>query len=160
MNLETEPALLRERLFGRSHRTVRGAREFAAGTLDAWGVAGRRDDVLLCVSELATNALRYGVPPGRGYRVRLLRFEGGVRVEVHDSGPGLSRLRVGAGMGLVIVAAVADRWGAHPRSPGKAVWCEFGTGPGTGAEPQVRAVHGGERRGAYTPGTWGMQLLP
>ncbi|MEV7618243.1 ATP-binding protein [Streptomyces sp. NPDC089799] len=116
---------MRERLFPRCRQTVRSAREFTATTLDAWDRTARLDDVLLCVSELAANALRHGVPPGRGYRVRLLAYEdGGVRVEVHDSGPGLSRIRVGAGRGLAIVAAVADRWGAVPRSPGKVVWCE------------------------------------
>ncbi|WP_324605140.1 ATP-binding protein [Streptomyces sp. NRRL S-87] len=125
MNLETQPALMRDRFYPRSRQTVRAARDFAVETLDAWGVGRRRHDVSLCVSELATNALRHGVPPGRGYRLRMLRFEGVVRVEVHDSGPGLSRLRVGAGRGLVVVAGVADRWGAVPRSPGKAVWCEF-----------------------------------
>ncbi|MER8098084.1 ATP-binding protein [Streptomyces goshikiensis] len=99
-------------------------------TLDAWGVTSRRDDLLLCVSELATNALLHGVPPGRGYRLRLLRFEGVVRVEVHDSGPG--RPRVGGrnpssegGRGLLLVAELADRWGIGPRTPGKVVWSEF-----------------------------------
>ncbi|MHC6626907.1 ATP-binding protein [Streptomyces globosus] len=91
-----------------------------------WGVAHHRDDLLLCVSELAGNALRHGVPPGRYYRVRLRRYEGGVRLEVHDSGPGLSRTRIGDGYGLRIVEALSDRWGAVPRQPGKSVWCEFG----------------------------------
>ncbi|WP_223837806.1 ATP-binding protein [Streptomyces venezuelae] len=135
MNVESQPALLRERLYPRSRQTVRPAREFAAETLYAWGVEGRRDDVLLCVSELATNALLHGVPPGRGYRLRLLRFEGVVRVEVHDSGGGLPRVgeadpgAVG-GRGLLIVAVVADRWGVGARVPGKVVWCEFGLGAG------------------------------
>ncbi|WP_308120410.1 ATP-binding protein [Streptomyces bambusae] len=126
MNLNTQPALLRERLFARCHRSVPRARAFTAETLDVWDVPWRRDDMLLCVSELATNALRHGVPPGRGFRVRLLRFEDVVRIEVHDSGPGLSRVRLGVGLGLEIVAAVADEWGAVPRSPGKVVWAELG----------------------------------
>jgi polar amino acid transport system substrate-binding protein len=95
----------------------------------------RQDDLLLCVSELATNALLHGVPPGRGYRVRLVRFEDAVRVEVHDSGGGVPRLRAAGGgaagegaggRGLRIVDALADRWGVEGREgPGKAVWCEF-----------------------------------
>ncbi|MCJ1679214.1 ATP-binding protein [Streptomyces sp. APSN-46.1] len=121
---------MRDRFYPRSRQTVPAAREFTGVTLDAWGVTSRRDDVLLCVSELATNAVLHGVPPGRGYRLRLLRFEDVVRVEVHDSGDGRPRVAdrdVAAerGRGLLLVTAVADRWGVGPRSPGKIVWCEF-----------------------------------
>lgn len=88
-------------------------------------MTARQDDLLLCVSELATNALRHGVPRGRGYLLRLLAFDGTVRVEVHDSGPGLSRIAERPpGRGLLIVAGVADAWGVLPRSPGKVAWCE------------------------------------
>ncbi|MFD8884988.1 ATP-binding protein [Streptomyces erythrochromogenes] len=135
VNVEVHPALLRERFYPRSRQTVRPAREFAAETLHAWGVTCRRDDVLLCVSELATNTLLHGVPPGRGYRLRMLRYDGTVRVEVHDSGggrPRIGRRDPGAegGRGLLLVAAVADRWGTAARVPGKAVWCEFAVGAG------------------------------
>ncbi|MFI5830523.1 ATP-binding protein [Streptomyces sp. NPDC051578] len=132
MNVTNEPTLVRDRFYPRSRQTVAAARRFAAQTIDAWAAADRLDDVLLCVSELATNALLHGVPSGRGYRLRLLRFGGVVRVEVHDSGGG--RPRVGGrdadaerGRGLLLVAAVADRWGVGTRSPGKTVWCELDT---------------------------------
>ncbi|RPK47488.1 Histidine kinase-, DNA gyrase B-, and HSP90-like ATPase [Streptomyces sp. ADI91-18] len=130
VNLNIQPALMRDRFYPRSLQTVRSAREFTDVTLDAWGVTSRRDDLLLCVSELTTNALLHGVPPGRGYRLRLLRFEGVVRVEVHDSGPGRPR-RSGRntsaehGRGLFLVEALADRWGVGARTPGKVVWSEF-----------------------------------
>ncbi|MFD9380557.1 ATP-binding protein [Streptomyces sp. NPDC059999] len=132
MNVNIQPALVRERFYPRSRQTVRTAREFLDETLDAWEVTGRRDDLLLCVSELATNALLHGVPPGRGYRLRLLRFEGAVRIEVHDSGGGRPRIedrdvRVEGGRGLLLVAALADRWGVVPCVPGKVVWCEYDT---------------------------------
>ncbi|MEV6956793.1 ATP-binding protein [Streptomyces sp. NPDC051183] len=138
VNVEIQPAMLRERVYPRSRQTVASAREFASATLHAWGVTCRRDDVSLCVSELATNALLHGVPPGRGYRVRLLRFEELVRVEVHDSGRGWPRVAARdpaaeGGRGLQLVAAVADRWGVGLRVPGKVVWCEFGVGA-SGAE--------------------------
>lgn len=118
---------MRDRFYPRTHHTVAAARQFSTETFEVWGVASRKDDMLLCVSELATNALRYGVPPGRGYLLRLLVFEDAtVRVEVHDSGPGLSRTADGpAGRGLTIVAALADAWGVVPRAPGKVVWCEL-----------------------------------
>lgn len=122
--------MLRERYFPRSRQSIGSTREFAAVTLDAWGVTCRRDDLLLCVSELATNALLHGVPPGRYYRLRLLLFDGMVRVEVADSGGGLPQVKDGdpgaeGGRGLLLVASLAERWGVGPRRPGKVVWCEL-----------------------------------
>lgn len=108
------------------------AREFVRVALTEWGVGERADAVLLCVSELATNALRHGVPPGRGFQVSVWPPAGGVlRLEVHDSGDGWPRVRTGAGpvdeagRGLLLVEALADKWGVGERSPGKIVWCEF-----------------------------------
>ncbi|WP_037960704.1 ATP-binding protein [Streptomyces violens] len=110
------------------------AREFARRALADWGVGeARTQDALLCVSELVTNAVRHGVPPGRGFRLRLLRAgEALVRIEVHDSGPGHPRVADPAedgderGRGLLLVEAVADKWGVGERDPGKIVWCEVG----------------------------------
>ncbi|MEU9087859.1 ATP-binding protein [Streptomyces sp. NPDC048357] len=118
---------MRERLYLRSPRTVAAARQFTRDTLRAWAATERLDDLSLCVSELATNALRYGVPRGRGYLLRLFGFEDGtVRVEVHDSGPGFSRITGRPhGHGLTLVAELADEWGVLARTPGKVVWCEF-----------------------------------
>ncbi|MGI5402118.1 ATP-binding protein [Streptomyces sp. CA-135486] len=121
---------LREQFYLRERRSVPAAREFVRAVLADWGLGTRTDDVLLCVSELATNALVHGVPPGRGYRLRLLRYEDGLlRVEVHDSGggqPGVREPDGESGRGLVLVAALADKWGVGERDPGKIVWCEFG----------------------------------
>ena len=134
MNDTIQLPTLRERFFRRERRSVQAARRFTAETLTGWGLAGadRADDVLLCVSELVTNALLHGVPPGRHSRL-LLRYDGRVLgVEVHDSGPGEPRVveRGGAGeeggRGLLRVAALSDKWGVRDRELGKAVWCEFG----------------------------------
>jgi anti-sigma regulatory factor (Ser/Thr protein kinase) len=123
----------REAFYRRERRSVPAAREFTARVLADWRVTGRTEDVLLCVSELATNALVHGVPPGRGFRLHLYRESGGLlRVEVHDSGPGLSRVHEAQanpedenGRGLLLVSALADKWGVAHRDPGKIVWCEF-----------------------------------
>lgn len=121
---------LREQFYRRERRSVPAAREFVSIALADWGLDTRMDDVLLCVSELATNALVHGVPPGRGYRLRLLRYgDGLLRVEVHDSGggqPGVREPDGESGRGLLLVAALADKWGVGERDPGKIVWCEFG----------------------------------
>ncbi|MDI3409513.1 ATP-binding protein [Streptomyces cavernicola] len=90
----------------------------------------RVEDVVLCASELATNALRH-TPSGRDFRVRLA-LEGGVlRLEVHDAGDGSPRVCEAAedddhGRGLFLVAALADSWGTSRRDgPGKLVWAAF-----------------------------------
>ncbi|MEI7034878.1 ATP-binding protein [Streptomyces pratensis] len=109
-------------------------RRFVRKALVEWACEERADDVLLCVTELATNALRHGVPPGRGFRVHIYleRIEKAIRVELHDSGDGEVRAADGppgaedeGGRGLLLVAALADAWGVEERSPGKIVWCEF-----------------------------------
>lgn len=130
MNETIQLPPLREKFFRRERRSVPAARRFAYETLEGWGLAGTDvgDDALLCVSELATNALLHGVPPGRHFLV-FLRWDGHVlRVEVHDSGPGVPRVAAGrdeGGRGLFLVAALSDQWGVREREPGKAVWCEW-----------------------------------
>ncbi|GGZ25911.1 ATP-binding protein [Streptomyces nitrosporeus] len=128
MNEMTQPLLFRERFCRRERRSVPLVREFVREAVAEWGFGARMDEVLLCVSELATNALLHGVPPGRGYAVHL-RGDGDVlSVQVHDSGDGVPAVRVPEGehgRGLLLVEALADRWGVGERSPGKIVWCEF-----------------------------------
>ncbi|WP_408909723.1 ATP-binding protein [Streptomyces luteolus] len=108
---------------GRARRFVR---EAIAGRLPA----DRTVDVAVCVSELATNALRH-TPPGRQFRVRLAVSVDKLRLEVHDAGEGKPQLREPAedddhGPGLLLVAALADDWGTAPRDgAGKLVWAEF-----------------------------------
>ncbi|MGQ5639852.1 MULTISPECIES: ATP-binding protein [unclassified Streptomyces] len=130
MNEETQLGEMRVAFFRRDRRSVCAAREFTRAVMKDWRQRARQDDVLLCVSELATNALLYGVPPGRGFSVRLCLLDGVLRLEVHDSGPGAARPREPdpeseGGRGLVLVSALADKWGVGERNPGKFVWCEF-----------------------------------
>ncbi|MGI5458219.1 ATP-binding protein [Streptomyces sp. CA-249302] len=134
MNPEPQHPRTREAFYRRDRRSVRRAREFTRETLTAWSLDARTDDVLLCVSELTTNALLHGAPPGRGFALRLtLHPDGVLRTEVHDSGPG--ELRFGDmspdsehGRGLLLVTLLADKWGVGERNPGKTVWCEFAVG--------------------------------
>lgn len=55
--------LSRQRRFPRSRASVRAARVFVHQVLSDWDRVDRLDDIELCVSELATNALLHGVPP-------------------------------------------------------------------------------------------------
>ncbi|MFR0357018.1 ATP-binding protein [Streptomyces sediminimaris] len=134
MNPQVQLLHARTALYPRDRRSVAVARDLTRVTLADWGLTRRGDEVLLCVSELATNALLHGVPPGRCFRLGLtLTTDGVLRVEVHDSGPGEVRVPgpvwdAEGGRGLLLVSALADGWGVREREPGKVVWCEFRPG--------------------------------
>ncbi|MGW1432189.1 ATP-binding protein [Streptomyces sp. NPDC002431] len=134
MNETTQLPHFREAFHRRERRSVPLVRQFVRDALLDWECEERVDDVLLCVSELVTNALLHGVPPGRGYRLqlRLDPADGILRAEVHDSGDKEVTLPdswapsdAESGRGLLLVAALADKWGVGERNPGKVVWCEF-----------------------------------
>lgn len=114
--------------FLRSAGSVGKARDFVASAV---GVGERAEDIRVCVSELATNALLHGTPRGREFRVRVAVDEGAVRIEVHDAGDALPRLLTPAetddrGRGLQLVDALADDWGVSDRPGiGKVVWAVF-----------------------------------
>ncbi|MEU9006179.1 ATP-binding protein [Streptomyces sp. NPDC048551] len=107
-------SLSRQQRFPRARTSVRAARQFVGDTLAGWGVSERRDDMRLCVSELAANAVLHGVPWGREFSVRMVREAAVVWIEVRDSGPG--RLTVQhpepdaeRGRGLWLVTALRGR---------------------------------------------------
>ncbi|MFG2735346.1 ATP-binding protein [Streptomyces harbinensis] len=128
---------VRERFYKRDKRNVFAARRFVRKALVDWKINQRTDDVLLCASELVTNAILHGVPPGRGFYLYLwLTTDAVLRLEVHDSGDGHPRLRdpgadEAGGRGLWLVEAMSDCWGVGARDPGKVVWCEFVLDPDT-----------------------------
>ncbi|WP_405718682.1 ATP-binding protein [Streptomyces sp. NBC_00046] len=125
--------------FSSTPRGARLARRLAGERLDAWGIpygSDTHDTVTLVVAELSANAVRHGLVPGRDFRL-LLSAEGStVRVEVTDTRgekvPALtdpSDSSIG-GRGLLLVAALADRWGWYPCAdgPGKTVWAVCSVG--------------------------------
>ncbi|AZM47120.1 ATP-binding protein [Streptomyces sp. WAC 06738] len=114
--------------FTRSAGSVGKARDFVAAAV---GVGERAEDIRVCVSELATNALLHGTPRGREFRVHVAVDVGAVRIEVHDASDALPRLLTPAetddrGRGLQLVDALADDWGTSDRQGiGKVVWTMF-----------------------------------
>jgi len=115
------------RVFAGDAGQVRAARRFLAGLLGGCPAAG---DALLCVSELATNAVlrsRSGGPGGR-FTVRATRQAGSVRVEVTDDGGPWGHERDGdgqSGRGLLIVGELASRWGREDGAGRRTVWFEL-----------------------------------
>jgi anti-sigma regulatory factor (Ser/Thr protein kinase) len=113
-------------------RTVRAPREARdrIRALEARLGAGRTDDAVLLVSELVTNAVKYGPEHGE-IRLIVSEDESTTRVTVHDTGAGpLPEMRPrdrlpheGGGHGLRLVDRVADRWGVERGST--RVWFEI-----------------------------------
>ncbi|WP_128377246.1 SpoIIE family protein phosphatase [Streptomyces cavernae] len=104
---------------------VAGARKMVAEQLDTWGLADLEFATELIVSELVTNAIRYGSAP---IQLRLIRADALI-CEVSDgssTAPHLRRARVydEGGRGLLLVAQVAERWGSRQTSAGKTIWAE------------------------------------
>jgi two-component sensor histidine kinase len=95
--------------------------------------AAVRDDVLLLVTELVTNALRHAsMGPDQFLRVELRRRSGSVRVTVVDDGNGFTPPECGrsgseesGGWGLFLVDQIADHWGVVPTVTGTRVWFEI-----------------------------------
>lgn len=57
-------SLSQQRHFPRRRTSVGASRDFVTGVLIEWELHPLIEDIKLCVSELATNALLHGVPPG------------------------------------------------------------------------------------------------
>jgi anti-sigma regulatory factor (Ser/Thr protein kinase) len=93
--------------------------------------AALREDVLLLVTELVTNAvLHAGVGPDQLLRVELTRWPRRIRVEVTHSGDGFyERVDLSpdtpGGWGLVLVDRIADRWGIISSTDGTCVWFDL-----------------------------------
>lgn len=109
---------------------VARARNLVRDQLHAWDLSRHVDIAELLVSELVTNALRYGRGP---IGLRLLRDGESVVCEVADGLTTVPRLRAvqngdEGGRGLQLVDQLAGRWGARSMPHGKIVWFELGPG--------------------------------
>ncbi|MEU9922954.1 ATP-binding protein [Streptomyces griseoluteus] len=123
--------------FSATRRGARLARRLAVHQLDQWGHpygTPASEAVALIVAELAANAVLHGRVPGRDFELRLQHRDGTVRIELSDTHPAHPRLpahdpTAEGGRGLLLIDAVATRWGTSPRTgPGKIVWAECETG--------------------------------
>ncbi|MBP8535012.1 SpoIIE family protein phosphatase [Streptomyces sp. MK37H] len=100
-------------------------RAACARQLRAWGLEDAVCTAKLIISELTTNALRYGAPP---LHIRLLR-DRSLICEVSDGSSTAPHMRRAAttdegGRGLFLVAQFAQRWGTRYTPHGKVIWAE------------------------------------
>ncbi|MFE2578691.1 ATP-binding protein [Streptomyces sp. NPDC059378] len=104
---------------------VSQARQWITHQLTLWGLDELLFTTQLIVSELVTNAIRYGRAP---MDLRLIRHNVLV-CEVTDSSstqPRLRRTRTTeeGGRGLFLVARLGGRWGCRHAQNGKTIWSE------------------------------------
>ncbi|GHF84426.1 histidine kinase [Streptomyces thermodiastaticus] len=116
---------------------VSGIRQAARARLDAWQLSDLEFSLELVLSELVTNAVRYGSPP---IHVRLM-YDRTLICEVSDGSSTSPHLRCAAateegGRGLFLVARTAERWGTRYTSQGKVIWAELSL-PGTVGAPRI-----------------------
>ncbi|MFD7707900.1 SpoIIE family protein phosphatase [Streptomyces sp. NPDC059785] len=110
----------------REPRSVGRAREYARGQLLSWDLEPLVDTAELLVSELVTNALRYGEGE---IRLRLL-LDRTLVCEVWDAGLVQPRRRRArdtdeGGRGLQLVGLLSAAWGSRRTPRGKTVWFEL-----------------------------------
>ncbi|MFB4197382.1 ATP-binding protein [Streptomyces carpaticus] len=163
------------------------ARELTRSTLTGWGLARLADDATVIVSELVTNALRYGAPPAgapasplppasadQPFLLSLVHCGGSVLCAVFDPGSAVPVVREPdffqeSGRGLHVLESLAQTWGwTAPNAHGKAVWALLPPlepdGPAGPAGPgQGASSHGGPAAGRedaeWTPLTRLLLLL-
>ncbi|MDW8805852.1 ATP-binding protein [Streptomyces scabiei] len=109
-------------------RGARLARLLATEQLRAWGLP--LDPARHVVAELAANAATHGRVHGRDFGLTLYVIGDTLRIEVTDTCERLPTAQppspdAESGRGLLLVEALADRWGTTPgRPPRKTVWAE------------------------------------
>ncbi|MEV4276429.1 ATP-binding protein [Actinoplanes xinjiangensis] len=124
--------ILLQAIFGRDdpasplRRTVQAVlgERFGAAADDAWA-----DDVLIAVSELVQNVVQH---TGGDGRLTLSATADGLLIEVADTAVTPPRLRHpdprhAGGRGLLLIDAMALRWGTRHHDDGKTVWAVMPT---------------------------------
>lgn len=113
-------------------RSVPAARHLVRLVLRSWGLENAVTSAELIASELVTNAVAASAAVGSPViRLRLTRRAWSLLVQVWDACPSLPEPRLGpadalGGRGLVLVEALADRWGSDPADDGgKTVFAEI-----------------------------------
>ncbi|WP_405777887.1 ATP-binding protein [Streptomyces sp. NBC_00859] len=142
-------------------QAVGEGRRFTGSLLDDWALSPLVDNAALIVSELLSNALRYGIGalpawsgPTQAVWLGLLRRRGTVLFAVCDPSTAVPRLRepdylAQSGRGLHIIDCLSETWGwTTPDTDGKAVWAAVSCPAGSGGRTTSPA---GERAASRQP---------
>lgn len=144
-------------------QVVGAARALVRSVLDFWDCDDPDDAGALLTSEIVTNAVRHAAGV-LAMQFDLSLVDGMVRVAVEDSTsappvPRAANVDAIGGRGLLLVEALAARWGSIPTGRGKIVWFEFpvrrrasaprGSAPG-GSVPQGTDAALGEGGGVMS----------
>lgn len=110
--------------------SVPAARHLLLDVLRAWSVPQDRDDAALLVTELVANVIDH-VHEEASLNLELAYSDGWLRIAVADGSsirPVVRELEHEhpRGRGLLLVRAIADRWGSEDHRGGKRVWFELG----------------------------------
>ena len=113
--------------FAADLESAAAARHFAEDRLRDWGAAELVEPTRLLVSELMVNAVLHTGTPAQ---LTLHLDSGCLHADVADGGSGeVARQpyepEAPTGRGLMIVDALATRWGVEERDAGKVVWFEL-----------------------------------
>jgi anti-sigma regulatory factor (Ser/Thr protein kinase) len=119
--------------------SVRAARSLVADSLHAWGtttadVAYRRvADAVLVASELIANAVKFCMGE---IELKVSAHRDRIEIDVTDDSRRSARrqdphLLSSGGRGLIIVDAVAERWGQRQHGDSKTVWAHIRIPPGS-----------------------------
>ncbi|MHA6783026.1 ATP-binding protein [Pseudonocardia saturnea] len=109
--------------------SVPAARRVLTELLSSWAAEHFRDDANLLLSELVTNVVRH-VPSGSKMVLEVRLSAPGLRVAVIDASAVLPTVagapsRTAGGHGMLLVEALAHRWGSEDHASGKRVWFEL-----------------------------------
>ncbi|MFJ2899236.1 SpoIIE family protein phosphatase [Streptomyces sp. NPDC087218] len=131
---------------------VAGVRKKVAQWLTDRGLYEEAFTTELILSELVTNAVRYGEGP---IEVRLL-YDRNLICEVSDTSSTAPHLRYAAttdegGRGLFLVAQFAERWGTRYTENGKVIWSEQTVGESDGEGPVGAGLFGDDLFGDDEP---------
>lgn len=108
--------------------SARMARAAVRKTIADWNLADPIDDAALIVSELVTNAFRYGTGP---LVLRLTVADGYLIIGVQDNKPASTPSPKDVpdtqpdGRGLKLISAIASRWGWDHENGHKIVWAQI-----------------------------------
>jgi anti-sigma regulatory factor (Ser/Thr protein kinase) len=115
-----------EQSFEPDPRSARAVRQLVT---EAIPDSPHRDDIVLAVSELASNVIRHAQT---AFTVHVAENDDTIRLEVSDGSsilPAVEQLN-DSKRGLRLIEAVSEQWGVELTETGKTVWVEFAYPPG------------------------------